>query len=456
MLFLRCGARGPKVHKFQWLLAKRGYDPGLINGFFGSKTEQAVLQFQMDQCLTADGIVGPITWRALRGCPQPQPQQDYQMYTIQAGDTFYKLSLKFQVSLESILLANPSVDPQNLQIGQQIRIPIAYQPSVPEPEPTPKPEPEPGVTRIVSGWIPFWSHEQALSSLQEHAQVYGVISPFWYHVSETGEVLDLPNAEDSRILDFARANGISVIPLISNDFNSSIISGVLNDPTLRQMHIQAIADKVTQMDYAGIEINYENLFVADREIFVVFLQELKTVLAGLNKLLVAAVHAKTDPVGDWSGAEAHDYAGISENVDIVRIMGYEYHSQDSPPGPIAPVNWLDAVLAYAVTVIPEAKLELGLPTYGYDWPEGQPAAVLTYAQAVATADAYGAPITTDELLGPHYTYTAEGIPHEVWFIDALLFGSFLDLVNKYDIRGISIWYLGAEDPGIYEVIQAKF
>lgn len=47
------------------------------------------------------------------------------LYTIQAGDTFFLLSQRFNVPLDGILAANPGVDPQNLQIGQIICIPSA-------------------------------------------------------------------------------------------------------------------------------------------------------------------------------------------------------------------------------------------------------------------------------------------------------------------------------------------
>jgi len=50
------------------------------------------------------------------------------LHTIRAGDTFYKLSIQYKVSLESILRANPGVDPNNLQIGQVVCIPAATPP----------------------------------------------------------------------------------------------------------------------------------------------------------------------------------------------------------------------------------------------------------------------------------------------------------------------------------------
>lgn len=440
MTTLRRGARGPEVRELQRLLLGWGYNPGPIDGIFGRMTEQAVLQFQSDHRLTPDGIVGPITWQALQ-CQQP----GYQMYTIQPGDTLYKIALRFQISLSSLLAANPGVDPNRLRIGQQIRIP------------GPSPGPEPALTRVVSGWIPYWLQALAFQSVENHPKIFRSISPFWYAMTSSGDVLNLPNAEDSTILTYARAHGIAVNPLITNSFDSELISAVLNDPVLRQRHVQNIVDKLVQMNYPGIDINYENLFVRDRELFVLFVQELKDALSAVSKQLIVSVHAKTDPMGAWSGAEAHDYVGIGQAADVVRVMGYDFHWQGSAPGSIAPADWVDAVLAYAVSTIPKNKIELGVPTYGYDWPQDQTATSVTYGRAVATANQYNAPIILNALLGPHYTYTdAAGINHEVWFVDALYFGTLLDLVNNYDIRGICIWHPGGEDPKIYDTINAKF
>jgi LysM repeat protein len=46
-------------------------------------------------------------------------------YTIQAGDTLNEIASRFDVSLEDLLNLNPGVDPNNLWVGQIIRIPAA-------------------------------------------------------------------------------------------------------------------------------------------------------------------------------------------------------------------------------------------------------------------------------------------------------------------------------------------
>lgn len=56
---------GEDVKTVQEILKQLGYRPGPIDGWFGDKTEKAVVQFQEEHYLYADGIVGTNTWKAL-------------------------------------------------------------------------------------------------------------------------------------------------------------------------------------------------------------------------------------------------------------------------------------------------------------------------------------------------------------------------------------------------------
>ncbi len=62
---LRRGARGEAVERLQRLLREHGFPTGRIDGRFGPATEAALLAFQRANGLLADGIAGPLTWRAL-------------------------------------------------------------------------------------------------------------------------------------------------------------------------------------------------------------------------------------------------------------------------------------------------------------------------------------------------------------------------------------------------------
>ncbi|MFO7296212.1 MAG: LysM domain-containing protein, partial [Clostridia bacterium] len=45
-------------------------------------------------------------------------------YIIRAGDTFFSLARRFGTTVDAIMAANPGVDPNRLQIGQRICIPV--------------------------------------------------------------------------------------------------------------------------------------------------------------------------------------------------------------------------------------------------------------------------------------------------------------------------------------------
>ncbi|MFK8182944.1 MAG: peptidoglycan-binding protein [Phormidesmis sp.] len=62
---LRAEAEGPAVAQLQRELQTLGYYSGDIDGGFGEQTKVAVEEFQADQQLFVDGVVGGATWDAL-------------------------------------------------------------------------------------------------------------------------------------------------------------------------------------------------------------------------------------------------------------------------------------------------------------------------------------------------------------------------------------------------------
>ncbi|WP_405560989.1 peptidoglycan-binding protein [Streptomyces canus] len=61
------GATGADVAEAQCLLRRAGISPGGIDGMFGPLTLRAVKTFQDRAGLTVDGMLGPRSWKALRG-----------------------------------------------------------------------------------------------------------------------------------------------------------------------------------------------------------------------------------------------------------------------------------------------------------------------------------------------------------------------------------------------------
>jgi hypothetical protein len=63
---LKPGDKGPQVKRLQRFLRLFGYSTGKVDGDYGPATQAAVKRFQAASKLTADGVVGPATLKALK------------------------------------------------------------------------------------------------------------------------------------------------------------------------------------------------------------------------------------------------------------------------------------------------------------------------------------------------------------------------------------------------------
>ncbi len=70
---LKRGSTDPAVRDLQEALKVLGYAPGPIDGVFGATTEAAVKAFQQAKEITADGIVGKVTWINIDEADQSEP-----------------------------------------------------------------------------------------------------------------------------------------------------------------------------------------------------------------------------------------------------------------------------------------------------------------------------------------------------------------------------------------------
>jgi g-D-glutamyl-meso-diaminopimelate peptidase len=116
----KIGSKGTDVKEIQATLNKLGYDSGEIDGIYGTKTAEAVKKFQGNFRLLPTGVVDEDTYRLL-----DRYIMGYDIYVIRPGDTLYLISQKYGTSLNSILTANPKVDPQNLVVGTEIIVPYS-------------------------------------------------------------------------------------------------------------------------------------------------------------------------------------------------------------------------------------------------------------------------------------------------------------------------------------------
>lgn len=119
-IYVRPGSSGIFVAIVQTALKNAGYDPGTVDGKYSAKTASAIKDFQSDNKLAADGIVGPKTWEAL----EPYIGATTIIYTVKKGDTLTSIAEAYKTTVDAILKLNPRDDPNLIYIGEKLIIPV--------------------------------------------------------------------------------------------------------------------------------------------------------------------------------------------------------------------------------------------------------------------------------------------------------------------------------------------
>ncbi|NMB20395.1 MAG: peptidoglycan DD-metalloendopeptidase family protein [Firmicutes bacterium] len=121
---LRRGMRGQDVLSLQHILVDLGYDL-VLDGAFGSETEDAVRSLQAAMGLTVDGLVGEKTRDKLA-----ELQASIVLHTVQKGDNLTKLAKEYDTVVRNIILYNGLKDPDHILPGQVLYIPTNSVPAL--------------------------------------------------------------------------------------------------------------------------------------------------------------------------------------------------------------------------------------------------------------------------------------------------------------------------------------
>ncbi len=119
MYLLKKGDTGSIVELLQLALIRSGFLSGNPDGIFGNKTEDALIRFQNAFYLTADGIAGENTFAELE-----RFITGYYTKTISRGETLWSVAALAGTSLDSLITANPEIDPDRIFPGDKIIVPF--------------------------------------------------------------------------------------------------------------------------------------------------------------------------------------------------------------------------------------------------------------------------------------------------------------------------------------------
>jgi spore germination protein YaaH len=299
-----------------------------------------------------------------------------------------------------------------------------------------------------SACLTHWD-EAGLASFEAHAGLMSRVYPFWYAISAAGLPMrrkDSPSALRQRVLSRAQAAGVECWPLISSfdpavgSYHPALMRLVMGDPSTRKAHIARLLEQVIQDGCQGIELDYEDLYDADRGPFADFVGE-----------ICAAFHTRGLKVGialsATGGHSLQDYGRLGALCDSLQILCVDHHGIG--PGPLSPPDWCKAVMAQAMTRVPAEKLELGLPGQGRYWGPGGLAQSVTWDQWDALRQAKP-PERRDPASAE---LTLQFGDQEVWFNDSISLTAKLYQIRDLGLDQVALWTLGGEDPRLWALLD---
>ncbi len=325
--------------------------------------------------------------------------------------------------------------------------------------------------RDASGWITYFNQAGAASAAS-NSDLFSDVSEFWFHTASATNIVasgTMPTSQLASSIATMRQRGVPVTITVTDGTGAGGMESILANPTTRAQHEAALIALAQKYGANGIDLDYENMAIyADsnpalaaptRAGFDALVHELSVALHARGMILAVDVMTKTSEPGISPAGQVYDYPTIGQWADRVRILTYDQHYAGSkyPGGPISSVAWVQSILSFAITVIPPAKIYMGVPLYGYDWPNnGKGATAISYPQAINLMKQYHATRQWSAADGePYFTYTdAQGTKHSVWYNDAQALEARLPLIGKDGLGGVAFWSFGQEDPGIWSVMRS--
>jgi spore germination protein YaaH len=299
----------------------------------------------------------------------------------------------------------------------------------------------------------------APESLQVRAGQLSLVSPQWFFVAEEGKLASLVDPE---VLHWAREKRIPLMPLLLNsDFKPEIAHELLTTDPLQAALVAEVVATAVEHRFYGIQLDFENVPVEDRERYVAFVRRLRKALRKRGLKLSVAVPAPLAAAplpgransSDWPQSEqslAYDYRRLGKEADFLTLMTYDQHTTSNSPGPVAGLPWVEASLRWVLKSVSHKKLHLGLPLYYRMW-AGEDVNEGPFAEAQALAEkARAAPRLDPVQLERTFEFEEDGGRAVVWYQDAETLQRRLELVGRYKLRGFSAWRLGHEDPAAWQ------
>lgn len=293
---------------------------------------------------------------------------------------------------------------------------------------------------------------------EDRIDALDVISPTWFNLTDGSG--NMANRASAAYVEAAREKGYMIWPLVSNGFSKENTSRFFDNTVAVNLFIARLLCYSKLYGFDGINIDFENVDVADRDKYVRFISLLSSYLKREEIVLSVDVHVP----GNSNLSRSHDRAALSKYVDYVMLMAYDEHWRTCPrSGSVASMPWVERAVQKTIQEgVPPAKLILGVPFYMRKWeetPAGQgkvkvKGSTLTMAESNSIISQMGlTPLWLSDKGQYFYSYLLGGKTYKVWVENSDSIKTKLSLLDKYSLAGVAGWRKGHETPDIWDTIK---
>lgn len=330
-----------------------------------------------------------------------------------------------------------------------------------------------------SAWVPYWKKTAATAETAAHLSQLSTVLPFSYEVSSTGVIKDpmkISQEPWATLITEAKAKKIKIIPSILWTNNSGI-KEVMSTQKSRLAHIKQISDLVKANNFDGIDIDYENKPAEVFYTFGAFIRSLSIELHKNNKILSCTIEPRLPPTSRFTSIPeeiryANNYEIFNRYCDEVRIMAYDQMTVDLLLNkrkkslgyytPVADIDFVEKVLAYANHEINYRKVVLGVVNYGYAYQiidkgtyyDYKKLSALSYKTFYDLAKSTGSTPTRDAAGELSFVYQKEGQKRIAVLSDSVAIASKIKLAKNIGLKGVVLFKVdGESDPNLWNVFK---
>lgn len=286
-----------------------------------------------------------------------------------------------------------------------------------------------------------------------------VVSPSFFSLksADTVSINDNVKRGGEEYINWAKENGYKIWAMFSNNSMRETTSKILNNYSEREKMIEEIVNLAVKYQLDGINVDFENMNMSDKDVFSRFIIELAPRLREYG--IVTSVDV-TAPDGSENWSLCYDRDLIANEADYIVFMAYDqYGIFSTTPGTTAGSDWVEANIKKFIgqEAVSKEKIILGMPLYTRLWKtdaDGKSTSSIINMNQIDTKLPSDVAKTWDEDKKQYYVeYNSGNYKYQIWIEDETSIREKLNLINQYELAGGAFWEKDRETEDIWNIAK---